>query len=76
MATAYMRSVNWASCMKYCPDENVRVKAATVAYFIMMMIIVITRPSDNDYYNSMIYTRFAFELKDTFDRNLFSKGSY
>ncbi|XP_037549749.1 beta,beta-carotene 15,15'-dioxygenase isoform X1 [Nematolebias whitei] len=22
MATAYMRGVNWASCMKYCPDEN------------------------------------------------------
>merc|ERR1712212_186025 len=22
MATAYMRSVNWASCMKYSPDEN------------------------------------------------------
>lgn len=24
MATAYMRGVNWASCMKYCPDESVR----------------------------------------------------
>uniref|UniRef100_A0A671VQC2 Beta-carotene oxygenase 1 n=1 Tax=Sparus aurata TaxID=8175 RepID=A0A671VQC2_SPAAU len=22
MATAYMRGVNWASCMKYCPDED------------------------------------------------------
>ncbi|XP_075308477.1 beta,beta-carotene 15,15'-dioxygenase isoform X2 [Odontesthes bonariensis] len=22
MATAYMRGVNWASCMKFCPDEN------------------------------------------------------
>ncbi|XP_036934388.1 beta,beta-carotene 15,15'-dioxygenase [Acanthopagrus latus] len=22
MATAYMRGVNWASCMKYCPDES------------------------------------------------------
>lgn len=24
MATAYMRGVNWASCMKFSPDENVR----------------------------------------------------
>lgn len=24
MATAYMRGVNWASCLKYSPDENVR----------------------------------------------------
>uniref|UniRef100_A0A3B4AVD9 Uncharacterized protein n=1 Tax=Periophthalmus magnuspinnatus TaxID=409849 RepID=A0A3B4AVD9_9GOBI len=22
MATAYMRGVNWASCLKFCPDEN------------------------------------------------------
>ncbi|XP_031706128.1 beta,beta-carotene 15,15'-dioxygenase [Anarrhichthys ocellatus] len=22
MATAYMRGVNWASCMKFCPEEN------------------------------------------------------
>lgn len=25
MATAYMRGINWASCLKYSPDENVRV---------------------------------------------------
>lgn len=25
MATAYMRGVNWASCLKFCPEENVRV---------------------------------------------------
>lgn len=24
MATAYMRGVNWASCLKFCPEENVR----------------------------------------------------
>lgn len=24
MATAYMRGVNWASCLKFCPDESVR----------------------------------------------------
>lgn len=23
MATAYMRGVNWASCLKFCPEENV-----------------------------------------------------
>ena len=23
MATAYMRGVNWASCLKHCPEENV-----------------------------------------------------
>jgi carotenoid cleavage dioxygenase-like enzyme len=25
MATAYMRGVNWASCLKFFPEENVRV---------------------------------------------------
>ena len=25
MATAYMRGVNWASCMKFHPEENVTV---------------------------------------------------
>lgn len=24
MATAYMRGVSWASCLKFCPEENVR----------------------------------------------------
>lgn len=24
MATAYMRGVNWASCLKFSPEENVR----------------------------------------------------
>lgn len=23
MATAYMRGVNWASCLKFCPEESV-----------------------------------------------------
>lgn len=24
MATAYMRGVSWASCLKFCPEEKVR----------------------------------------------------
>lgn len=30
MATAYMRGVNWASCLKFSPEENVRKKIKAV----------------------------------------------
>lgn len=33
MATAYMRGVNWASCLKFCPEENVR-SLCLIVFFI------------------------------------------
>ncbi|KAM9713130.1 beta,beta-carotene 15,15'-dioxygenase-like [Menidia menidia] len=47
MATAYMRGVNWASCMKFCPDENTLIhlinrktgKQVDVKYYTGAMIV-------------------------------------
>ncbi|XP_038142692.1 beta,beta-carotene 15,15'-dioxygenase [Cyprinodon tularosa] len=47
MATAYIRKVNWASCMKFCPDENTLIhlidrrtgKQVDVKYYTQSMVI-------------------------------------
>jgi carotenoid cleavage dioxygenase-like enzyme len=35
MATAYMRGVNWASCLKHCPEENVITPQKYIVYRYM-----------------------------------------
>uniref|UniRef100_A0A8C4Z3V1 Uncharacterized protein n=1 Tax=Gadus morhua TaxID=8049 RepID=A0A8C4Z3V1_GADMO len=47
MATAYMRGVNWASCLKHCPEENTLIhlidrktgKEVATKYFAGQMVI-------------------------------------
>lgn len=47
MATAYMRGVNWASCLKFCPEENTLIhlidrkngKVVETKYFTGPMIV-------------------------------------
>lgn len=39
MATAYMRGVNWASCLKFCPEENVRARCSLFSYLSCHVIL-------------------------------------
>ncbi|TNN84665.1 Beta,beta-carotene 15,15'-dioxygenase [Liparis tanakae] len=47
MATAYMRGVNWASCLKFCPEENTLIhlidrktgKVVETKYFTGSMVV-------------------------------------
>uniref|UniRef100_A0A3Q2Z5W0 Beta-carotene oxygenase 1 n=1 Tax=Hippocampus comes TaxID=109280 RepID=A0A3Q2Z5W0_HIPCM len=47
MATAYMRGVNWASCLKFCPEENTLIhlidrktgKAVETKYYTEAMVV-------------------------------------
>ncbi|XP_061777994.1 beta,beta-carotene 15,15'-dioxygenase [Nerophis ophidion] len=47
MATAYMRGVNWASCLKFCPEENTLIhlidrktgKAVETKYYTGAMVV-------------------------------------
>lgn len=38
MATAYMRGVNWASCLKFCPEENVRKRVLSLSSCLYSLI--------------------------------------
>uniref|UniRef100_A0AAQ5YSI2 Beta-carotene oxygenase 1 n=1 Tax=Amphiprion ocellaris TaxID=80972 RepID=A0AAQ5YSI2_AMPOC len=47
MATAYMRGVNWASCLKFCPEENTLIhlidrktgKSTEIKYYTGAMVV-------------------------------------
>lgn len=38
MATAYMRGVNWASCLKFCPEENVSGLSSCMSFLVFILL--------------------------------------
>ncbi|KAM4631221.1 beta,beta-carotene 15,15'-dioxygenase [Polymixia lowei] len=74
MATAYMRGVSWASCLKYCPDENTLIhlidrrtgKELETMFYTGAMIVYhhVNAFEDNGH---MIVDVIAYEDNSTYD---------